>query len=185
MNYERFVDQKAWNLTKQLDKTPSTNTKAYLAVMSNLQKTFLQNLPAIPLWYNGMWSMTNTTYWTNWPSNAGVHYTPSSWRNYFQLTSIDMLTHLKPASARRTDRRSVTTATPLPMCKREGRCALVTAVRIGSSGEAISRTEGVHLPRHVLGGRHDRLGNPALHARRSRRAASLSDAGAAFRDRRR
>ncbi len=95
MNYERFADQNAWNLTKQLDRTPSTDTKAYAAVMSKLQKTFLQNLPAIPLWYNGMWSMTNTSYWTNWPSKSGLHYTPTSWRNYWQLTGIDMLTHLK------------------------------------------------------------------------------------------
>ena len=39
--------------------------------MSKLQKTFLQDLPAIPLWYNGMWSMVNTKYWTNWPSSTG------------------------------------------------------------------------------------------------------------------
>jgi peptide/nickel transport system substrate-binding protein len=98
VNYERYSNPAAWNLTKQLDKTPSTNTKAYQAVMSNLQKTFLQDLPAIPLWYNGMWSMVNTQYWTNWPSAAGGKYTPTSWRNFFQMTSIDMLTRLRPAN---------------------------------------------------------------------------------------
>jgi peptide/nickel transport system substrate-binding protein len=97
VNYERYSDPAAWNLTKQLDQTPSSNTKAYQAVMSKLQKTFLQNLPAIPLWYNGMWAMYNTKYWTNWPSASGGQYTPSSWRNYFQMSSIDMLTHLRPA----------------------------------------------------------------------------------------
>ena len=40
-------------------------------MMSKLQKTFLQDLPAIPLWYNGMWAMVNTKYWTNWPSVDG------------------------------------------------------------------------------------------------------------------
>jgi hypothetical protein len=45
-----------------------------------------------------MWSMVNTQYWANWPSNQGVHYTPVSWRNYRQLTSIDMLTHLRSQS---------------------------------------------------------------------------------------
>ena len=29
-------------------------------MMSKLQTIFLQDLPAIPLWYNGMWSMVNT-----------------------------------------------------------------------------------------------------------------------------
>ncbi len=45
VNYERYSNPTAWNLTKALDKTPSTNTKAYQAVMSKLQKTFLQDLP--------------------------------------------------------------------------------------------------------------------------------------------
>jgi peptide/nickel transport system substrate-binding protein len=94
-NYERYSSQAAWNLVRQLDKTPSTNTKAYQAVMSKLQTTFLQTLPVIPLWYNGMWSMVNDQFWTGWPSAKGGQYTPTSWRNYWQMTSIDMLTHLK------------------------------------------------------------------------------------------
>jgi peptide/nickel transport system substrate-binding protein len=99
VNYERYANQKAWTLTKGLDKIPSTNTKAYQAQMSKLQKVFLQDLPAIPLWYNGMWAMFNTKYWTNWPSAKGAQYTPASWRNYWQMTSIDMLTSLKPANS--------------------------------------------------------------------------------------
>ena len=98
-NYERYSNATAWNLTRQLDKTPSTNPVAYKATMSKLQKIFLQDLPAIPLWYNGMWSMVNTQYWTGWPSATSNQYTPSSWRNYWQMTSIDMLSHLKSASA--------------------------------------------------------------------------------------
>jgi peptide/nickel transport system substrate-binding protein len=97
VNYERFSSNTAWNLTKQLDKTSTSNTKAYQTVMSKLQKVFLQNLPAIPLWYNGMWAMFNTTYWTNWPSATGGQYTPTAWNNYWQMTSVDMLTHLRPA----------------------------------------------------------------------------------------
>jgi peptide/nickel transport system substrate-binding protein len=97
VNYERFASNKAWSLTQLLDKTPSSNPKEYQAVMSKLQTVFLQNLPAIPLWYNGMWAMFNTKYWTNWPSSTGGAYTPTAWNNYWQMTSIDMLTHLKPA----------------------------------------------------------------------------------------
>ena len=99
MNFERYVNQTAWKLTNGLDKIPSTNTRAYQAQMSKLQKIFMQDLPAIPLWYNGMWAMFNTEYWTNWPSAEGAQYTPASWRNYWQMTSIDMLTHLKSTNA--------------------------------------------------------------------------------------
>src|SRR5436190_2054340 len=38
-----------------------------------------------------MWSMVNTAHWTNWPSAGATQYTPSSWRNYFQMTSIERL----------------------------------------------------------------------------------------------
>jgi peptide/nickel transport system substrate-binding protein len=98
VNYERYTNATAWNLTKGLDKIRASDTAAYKAQMSKLQKVFLQDLPAIPLWYNGMWSMVNTKYWTNWPSANGPHYTPTSWRNFFQMTSIDMLTHLRSAT---------------------------------------------------------------------------------------
>ena len=97
MNYERYTDQTAWSLTQQLNRTPSSNTTAYKAVMSKLETRFMQNLPAIPLWYNGMWAMFNTKYWSNWPSANGQHFTTASWRNYWQMTGIDMLTHLRPA----------------------------------------------------------------------------------------
>jgi peptide/nickel transport system substrate-binding protein len=94
-NYERFTDDAAWKEVRQLDKTPTSDKEQYQAQLSALQKTFLQNLPAIPLWYNGMWAMFNTKYWTNWPSSSARNFTPVSWRNYWQMTSIDMLTHLK------------------------------------------------------------------------------------------
>jgi peptide/nickel transport system substrate-binding protein len=96
-NYERYLNTNAWSMTKGLDKIPSTNKAAYKAQMSRLEKVFLQDLPAIPLWYNGMWAMFNTKHWKNWPSSSGREYTPSSWRNYWQMTSIDMLTHIKPS----------------------------------------------------------------------------------------
>jgi peptide/nickel transport system substrate-binding protein len=100
MNYERYQNRTAWQLTNQLDRTPSSNKKAYRAVMSKLQRVFLQDLPVIPLWYNGMWAMFNTQYWTGWPSAQDAQYTPASWRNYWQMTSIDMLTHLKSTNNR-------------------------------------------------------------------------------------
>ena len=97
-NYERYKSSKAWNMTIGLDKIPSTNGQARRTQMARLEKTFLQNLPVIPLWYNGMWAMFNTKYWKNWPSSStSRQYTTASWRNYWQMTSIDMLTHLKPA----------------------------------------------------------------------------------------
>lgn len=99
VNYERFNDPTAWKLTQALDKTPTNNTGAMKAVISKLQTRFMQDLPAIPLWYNGMWAQWNTSQWTNFPSStgAGRQTLPAFWRNYFQMTGIETLANLKPA----------------------------------------------------------------------------------------
>ena len=64
-------NQKAWNLTQLLDKTPSSDPKAYKAVMSQPRRCSCRTCPRFPLWYNGMWAMFNTKYWTNYPSATG------------------------------------------------------------------------------------------------------------------
>jgi peptide/nickel transport system substrate-binding protein len=51
-------------------------------------------MPAIPLWYNGLWAQWNTVRWSNWPSGDGHQVLPAMWRNYLQMTGIDMITHL-------------------------------------------------------------------------------------------
>ena len=64
---------------------------------SQIQKVILEDLPAIPLWYNGMWSQYNTTVWTNFPrsTGAGLQNTPSVWNGYLNMTGIDALAKLK------------------------------------------------------------------------------------------
>jgi len=64
---------------------------------SQIQKYILQYLPAIPLWYNGMWSQYNTTYWTNFPSatGKGMQNTPTVWGGYINMTGIDALANIK------------------------------------------------------------------------------------------
>ena len=56
----------------------------------------LEDLPAIPLWYNGMWSQYNTSVWTSFPA-AGTksQFTPSVWNGYLNMTGIDALANLK------------------------------------------------------------------------------------------
>jgi ABC-type dipeptide transport system, periplasmic component len=98
VNYERYNNPTAWKLTQQLDKTPTSNRAAMTAVMSKLQKIFLQNLPVIPLWYNGAWAQWNTSHWKSFPgpTREGMQNLPIMWRNYLQMTGIDMLSQLEP-----------------------------------------------------------------------------------------
>lgn len=97
VNYERFSDPEAWSLTQQLDRTPTDDEAAMKDILSKLQSRFLDEMPVIPLWYNGLWAQWNTTRWSNWPSEDGNQVLPAMWRNYLQMTGIDMITHLSAA----------------------------------------------------------------------------------------
>jgi peptide/nickel transport system substrate-binding protein len=96
-NFERYQNPTAWTLVQRLDKTPLTNTTAIQEINSKLQTILMQQMPLIPLWYNGMWAQFTSKYWTNWPSSTTSRkYVPVMWNAYLQMTGIDTITHLKP-----------------------------------------------------------------------------------------
>jgi peptide/nickel transport system substrate-binding protein len=97
-NFERYTNRAAWNLVQKLDTTPKSDVAGMKAIIKQLQKITMQQLPEIPLWYNGVWAQMSSQYWTNWPSASSTrNYIPAMWRGYLQLTGIDMITHLSPA----------------------------------------------------------------------------------------
>jgi peptide/nickel transport system substrate-binding protein len=98
-NYGRYENQEAFDLVVQLDKTPVDDIEGMKAVISDLQRIQLTDMPLIPLWFNGMWSQVSNAVWTNWPSSAedANHYLPCSWRGYWNMTGILMLTELELA----------------------------------------------------------------------------------------
>ena len=97
-NFGRYSNPAAWALVQRLDKTQLTNTAAIKEINSKLQQTLMQQLPLIPLWYNGQWAQFVSKYWTSWPSSTTYRqYTPIMWNGYLQMTGIDVITHLKPA----------------------------------------------------------------------------------------
>jgi peptide/nickel transport system substrate-binding protein len=98
-NFERYSNPSAWALVQKLDKTPLSNTAAIKKINTQLQTTLMKDLPLIPLWYNGQWAQFVSKYWTSWPSSTSSRkYTPIMWNGYLQMTGIDVITHLKPAS---------------------------------------------------------------------------------------
>lgn len=99
VNYGRYENQKAWDLVNQLDGTKVDDLAGMKAITSQLQRIQLTDMPAIPLWYNGLWAQASTAVWTNWPSATGdgPKYLPTTWRGYLQRGAIKMLTELTPA----------------------------------------------------------------------------------------
>ena len=97
-NFQRYQNQRAWNLTVALNKTPNTAVAKAKAIHKQLQQIMLTDLPAIPLWYNGMWAQYNTRYWSNFAraTGPGLQNTPSTWNGYWNMTGIDALAKLRP-----------------------------------------------------------------------------------------
>jgi peptide/nickel transport system substrate-binding protein len=98
-NFSRFTQAGAapWALTLKLNKIKSSNVKAARKVHTQIQKYILEYLPAIPLWYNGMWAQYNTSVWENFPTatGKGLQNTPSTWNGYLNMTGVDALANLK------------------------------------------------------------------------------------------
>jgi peptide/nickel transport system substrate-binding protein len=95
-NFQRYENPTAWALVQRLDKTPLTNKAAIKEINTKLQTILMQQLPLIPLWYNGQWAQFVSKYWTNWPSSTSDRkFVPIMWNGYLQMTGIDVITHLK------------------------------------------------------------------------------------------
>jgi peptide/nickel transport system substrate-binding protein len=97
-NFARYNNAEAWALTQQLSKTSATDPK-YKEIIGQLQKIALDEMPIIPLWYNGLWSQVNDSVWTNWPSSAPgtPKALPTTWNDLWEMGSIKFLCELKPA----------------------------------------------------------------------------------------
>jgi peptide/nickel transport system substrate-binding protein len=98
-NFQRYANDTAWQLVEKLSRTQSDKPE-FQATLNELQRIQLTEMPAIPLWYNGMWSQVNDSVWTNWPSSApgAPKHPPTTWSNFWERGSIYMLCELKPVS---------------------------------------------------------------------------------------
>ncbi|GAB3644667.1 ABC transporter substrate-binding protein [Glycomyces tarimensis] len=96
-NFSRWENEQAWALTEELAATPAEDPR-YQEILTELQRISLQDMPVIPVWYNGAWSQANNSVWTNWPSEAEdtPNVFPTMWNSLFNVGSIHMLTELEP-----------------------------------------------------------------------------------------
>ncbi|GIH94200.1 ABC transporter substrate-binding protein [Planobispora siamensis] len=101
VNFGRYENKKVWELVQQLDQVKTDDVEGMKKVMSEIQEIHLDELPIIPLWYNGLWSQVSSAAWKNWPSSAeGTPKTaPTMWRNWLELGGFETLTQLQPAAS--------------------------------------------------------------------------------------
>lgn len=97
-NFHRYENDEAWQLTQDLGRLsvgdPETDAE-FREVMAQLEEIALADMPAIPLWYNGLWAQWNTSHWTNWPQGPDGPW-PSTWNQFWEKQSILMLAQIEP-----------------------------------------------------------------------------------------
>ncbi|MEM1803855.1 MAG: ABC transporter substrate-binding protein [Desulfurococcaceae archaeon] len=69
------------------------------SVLRDIQKILLDEMPALPLWYNGYWFLASTRYWTGWPSEDDPYGVPICWNGQWQHGGMLVLLRLKPTEA--------------------------------------------------------------------------------------
>jgi peptide/nickel transport system substrate-binding protein len=101
VNFGRYENKKAWDLVGKLDQVKTDDQAEMKKVISQIQNIQLNEMPVIPLWFNGLWFQANNSVWTNWPTekNQGTPQTalPTTWNNLWQMGGVVMLSNLKPA----------------------------------------------------------------------------------------
>jgi len=103
LNWERFNDPAAWALVQKIGTVVPTDAAAIQALYTQLETIFLQNLPEIPLWYNGAWAQFNTATWHDYPSSTSPNdqYTPVMWGGWLgNMTTVLALAQIEPTTTK-------------------------------------------------------------------------------------
>ncbi|MEO3885667.1 ABC transporter substrate-binding protein [Nonomuraea sp. B5E05] len=101
VNFARYENEKAWDLVQQLDQVKTDDTAGMQKITSQLQQIHFDDMPIIPLWYNGLWAQHSTSTWKNWPAAEGSAPKTGAvmWRNWFELGGFETLAQLQPAGS--------------------------------------------------------------------------------------
>jgi peptide/nickel transport system substrate-binding protein len=95
-NFSRWENEHAWELTQELSSVASEDPR-YLEVVAELERIAVQDLPAIPIWYNGAWSQAANSVWTGWPTAESGGVYASFWDEMWGLGAVRMLCAIAPA----------------------------------------------------------------------------------------
>lgn len=91
-NFERYKSDKADQLLADLKK--ATTDEDQKKIVDQLQEIVYNELPAIGMFYGGLWGLFSDKNFTGWPSEDDPYAPPSTWTQAVLL----IVTHLKKAN---------------------------------------------------------------------------------------
>lgn len=91
-NFERYKSDKADQLLADLKK--ATTDEDQKKIVDQLQEIVYNELPAIGIFYGGLWGLFSDKNFTGWPSEDDPYAPPSTWTQAVLL----IVTHLKKAN---------------------------------------------------------------------------------------
>jgi len=96
-NFGRYDDAEVFDLVDALAAVQTSDTAGMQDICGDIQTISLTEMPAIPLWYNGLWTQFNDSVWGNWPTEAAdtPNTLPTTWSGYWQLGGLMTLTTLE------------------------------------------------------------------------------------------
>lgn len=100
-NHGRYNNTKLKSLIQQLGQVAPLpeNEGKIKSILRDIQKILLDEMPALPLWYNGYWFLASQKYWTGWPTVNNPYGVPTIWNGQWQHGGLLVLLNLKPVSA--------------------------------------------------------------------------------------
>jgi peptide/nickel transport system substrate-binding protein len=99
-NFGRYENQEIFDLVDELAEIQMSDEAGMQSKCAEIESIMLQDVPMIPLWYNGLWAQYSNAVWTNWPSVAddSPNTLPTTWSGYWQLGGLETLINLESVS---------------------------------------------------------------------------------------
>jgi peptide/nickel transport system substrate-binding protein len=95
-NWGQYANPTLKALLEQFDKTnPDTDMAKSKAIMTQIQTIMLNDMPAIPLWYNGLWFVGSLGVWTGYSNEDNKLGVSCIWGNTWQLGTVQTLMNMK------------------------------------------------------------------------------------------
>jgi peptide/nickel transport system substrate-binding protein len=92
-NYGRYENEALFTMINEFNMMKDTDA-GIMEKAAEIQKVLLEEMPAIPLWYNGLWAQSTTGTWKNWPTEDNPEGYPCTWGGKWQYGAIEMLINL-------------------------------------------------------------------------------------------